>query len=55
MTPAGSASPVGLFGLHSQTTLRPARGRADRVEVEGLAFGGRSAPRTVTTSHRAVR
>ena len=49
MVPSGSASPVGLFGLHSQTTLLPraAARTASTSSAQPSAAGRRS---TVTIS-----
>ena len=41
MTPSGSGSAVGLFGLHSQTTCGVPGRDSDRVRIEGPAVPGR--------------
>ena len=38
IAPSGSARPVGLFGLHSQTRSASRGGRADGVEIQGVAL-----------------
>ena len=49
MVPSGSASPVGLFGLHSQTTLLPrAAARTASTSSDQPSAGDRRG--TVTTS-----